>query len=315
MVLYAGQDPGPGYGDGRTAVAVDATSVYWTAINPDATTGGTVMKAPLCGGTVTTLATTTFVSSYVVVQALAVDASNVYWMSRDEAAGAPGGQIMMVPLGGGPSTPIASEQLPDALAVDATSVYWTDERTGTVMKAPLAGGAPVTLGPGFGQGVGSVAVDTTGVYWWTNNRGILKVALAGGQLQTLVPETSNNATVGALVVSGGSLYWASAVVQSGGDETSISSVPLSGGTPTTLATDPSQVGSIAVDGADVYWLSAACATGSCRGIVKKVAVGGGTPVTVASGWAISMYSRGSIAVDTTSVYWTSGNTVMKMTPK
>jgi hypothetical protein len=54
----------------QSAIAVDATSVYWTDGNGD----GHINKAPLTGGTSTTIATGQYGSN-----SIAVDATSVYW--------------------------------------------------------------------------------------------------------------------------------------------------------------------------------------------------------------------------------------------
>jgi len=57
-------------------IAVDATNVYWAAYR-------TIAKAPIGGGTITTIATAQAGALYV-----AVDATNVYWLTTDIGAGA-----------------------------------------------------------------------------------------------------------------------------------------------------------------------------------------------------------------------------------
>jgi hypothetical protein len=116
---------------GAYNIVLDATSVYWIG-----ETG--VMKMPLDGGAVTTLAS----GSYgYVTEALAVDATNVYW-SPGPGMG-PGGSspLLSVPLNGGtPTTLFASDsQAVESIAVDGTSVYrteWaaTDAGVNAVMK-------------------------------------------------------------------------------------------------------------------------------------------------------------------------------------
>ncbi len=108
-----------------TALAIDATSLYWTAVP------GLVLKAPLDGGAVATLASRQQVT---FPPGIAVDATTLYWTS-----GEPGyvGAVMSVPLGGGSLTTIASAQTPYGIAVDSTNVSWT--------VSPNAPYAPVTI--------------------------------------------------------------------------------------------------------------------------------------------------------------------------
>jgi hypothetical protein len=96
------------------SIAVDGTSVYWA-------TSAAVMKVPLGGGPITTLA-----SGAVGVSRMAVDAVSAYWTYDS-------GDIMKVPIGGGAVTTLASTQCNlGYIAVDSTSVYYTEP--GSVLK-------------------------------------------------------------------------------------------------------------------------------------------------------------------------------------
>jgi hypothetical protein len=88
------------------AIAVDPTAVYWTGYFGD------LMRAPLDGGTVTTLATFDNQPASLVT-----DSTSVYFTTQSS--------IMKVPLTGGVPTTLVSYALPLNLALDATSVYWT----------------------------------------------------------------------------------------------------------------------------------------------------------------------------------------------
>ena len=55
-------------------IAIDATNIYWAAYS-------TIGKAPIAGGSVTTIAT-----GQKGALSIAVDATNVYWLNTDAGA-------------------------------------------------------------------------------------------------------------------------------------------------------------------------------------------------------------------------------------
>jgi hypothetical protein len=106
-VELASLQPGPHY------LAVDATSVYWNNVGPKSRPG--LMKAPIAGGTVTTMAAPIHATD------LAVDGARLYW--TDYEAGA----VMSVSIDGGTPTVVADRQRdPNAIALDGTSIYWAN---------------------------------------------------------------------------------------------------------------------------------------------------------------------------------------------
>jgi hypothetical protein len=185
-------------------LAVDPTSVYWTAGN-----SGEVRKIPLGGGTVVALS-----SNHYGIQGIAVDPTKVYWtrssglwaaqldggsaveLSNTSEGNSEGplalgdahaywaaqfnGKIFAAVLDGGMGPPalVAANQVrPFDLAVDNVSrfVYWTDRGAGTVMRAPVIGGPPfgveVVARAAFPQGI---ALDESWVYWSDPNEGSIR---------------------------------------------------------------------------------------------------------------------------------------------
>ena len=142
-------------------MAVDGTSVYWTNAG-----AGTVMKAPLAGGAAHTLA-----SDQGKPYGLAVDGAAVYWVTRD------GGTVMKATLDG--TNPgdhrLSGQDGAVGIVLDDRSVYWTTQST--VVSAPLAGGAPMTLAVGRSLPYG-LAVQGTRVYFSEAERGTIVMVTA-----------------------------------------------------------------------------------------------------------------------------------------
>jgi hypothetical protein len=239
-------------------------------------------------------------------QAIALDATNVYWTSYN--VGNEIVSVMKVPLAGGTPTILATQASVGSfsMAVDGTSVYWTGDvvagccAADAVMKVALGGGMPTTLGSGpSGENPFGVAVDATSIYWTDQTGRVVKVALGGGTPTTL----ASNGGFGGIAVDATSVYWVA------GD---VMQVPLGGGTTTTLARGPGGIGSvIAIDSTSAYWTYPGTSASTSDGKVMKVPLAGGTPTTLASNQS---YPE-AIAVDSTSVYWTNAGTtgsVMKV---
>jgi hypothetical protein len=110
------------------------------------------MKVSLGGQDLTALAT-----GQMGPWGIAVNSTGVYWANDNSVASF---------LFATQNTEIldADQAGAVALAVDTTNVYWTTGSGGTVMKIPLAGGAPTTLASKQ-DFPAAVAVDTTSVYW------------------------------------------------------------------------------------------------------------------------------------------------------
>jgi hypothetical protein len=192
---------------GSLWIAVDATDIYWLELQG-------LMKAPIGGGAVTTLASPPVGGS----NALALDATNVYYTTRDgnvesvpkaggpitvvatSQTGASGiatdgttlwwanfaddGGIMSAPAGGG--TPMLAETVPfarDGLALHGADLYYMSEASGApyLARKPLAGGAPTMLANWSESGrAGNLATDGAHVWFWQPACAIGKVAVGGG---------------------------------------------------------------------------------------------------------------------------------------
>jgi hypothetical protein len=153
--------------DAVWGVAVDDQNVYWTNQGGDAA----VEKAPLTGGPAVKLTPVGSADNIVVaagtvaysgggglmsvpttggspsvlfapangnsVSALATDGSNVYFTTTD-------GIVGRVPLGGGTAVTLATGQGNPTLfglAVNSSNVYWASGANGTIVTAPIGGGA------------------------------------------------------------------------------------------------------------------------------------------------------------------------------
>jgi hypothetical protein len=101
-----------------SAIAADATSVYWV------NSAGEVLKVALDGGTPITLA-----SGQGGPLGIAIDATNIYWTAFYDQT------VMKIAIDGGTPITLASGQAgPRSIVVDQTSVYWLNRSGGTVMK-------------------------------------------------------------------------------------------------------------------------------------------------------------------------------------
>ena len=109
--------------------------------------------------------------------AVTVDATAAYVTTLGTfAANFLDGSLLKIPFDGTPALPIATSQRYCAgVAVDQDSVYWLQMGTGPsyadgeVMKAKLAGGAPVTLA--HSAEPASLVVDAQFVYWVSTSTG------------------------------------------------------------------------------------------------------------------------------------------------
>jgi hypothetical protein len=300
------------------AIAVNTTSVYWTApMNDYGTAGPSVMRVSVDGGT------PVMVASGGYPEQIALDDTSVYWtswagpMHEDEQPN-PQWLLMKAPLNGGSvATLWSGASSLGGIAVNATDVYCAsggDE--GSILKVATNGGAPTTITTGQ-DGTGGIAAEGTSIYWggsYINGEGqttggsVMKAAVAGGVTTTLT--TAQDAPQN-IVADAKNVYW---TTYDGG---TVMQVPVGGGAPTTIASGQDGPDNLAVDGTSVYWTNLGAYPFS-NATVMKAPIGGGELTTIASGQS----GPCSIAVDETSVYWSTADvtganpsTVMKATPK
>ncbi len=275
--------------DRPQAIAMDATSVYWTDWGPspcEAGFCGRVVKTSMTGGVVTTLA-----SSQDLPTAIAVDNANVYWANLGNSS-ARSGSIMKVGVDGGtPTTIVSGIGSPGGIAVDSAHLYWVDDTA--VMSMPIGGGGATTLAssPGWSW---SLASDGAWLVWTpvggspaTPDIGtVVAASTAGGTPTTLASgQIFPRENVGHIAVAAARAYWVDYALGK------VLSVPLAGGAVTTLAADQDQPTAVAVDATSVYWTNQGT-YGSSAGTLMKVALEGGSPTTLAQGliapWAVAV---------------------------
>lgn len=271
---------------GATALALDATNVYWTTIAANA--NDAVMTAPKAGGTAVTLA-----SNQNTPWALAVDATGIYWTSGSQSAVS----VMRAALDGSNPTTLVSGQDTENIVIDANNVYWTENTgtgigsgTGSVFAVPKTGGTAVDVGSATGTALG-LAVEGSSVYWAdlpSSGGNILSTAIDGGT-PNLVTSFSHLPN-GMVVADAMNVYWAN-------EDGTILKAPLGGGPAGTLATGLNQPHGLAVDASDLY--VAVTGSNGTNGSVVRVPLSGGPPVTLSAGG-----SPWAIAVDAVSIYWT-----------
>jgi hypothetical protein len=212
-------------------IAVDATSVYWTASGKQ----GSLRKLALGGGVPLTL-----VGELQTPWELAVDSTDVYLT----VSGA--GAVMRVPLDGSmPTTLIAAQGQPQGIAIDADNVFFAARTSSSIKQLPIVGGNPLTLASNQQLPL-EVAVDGSYVYWTTEIGVLGRLPIGGGGLlKTLL---SGHEPLAGLALDADNLYY---VVT--GAKGRVMKMPKGGGAPVIMAEGQDQPTSVVVDEKSVYW--------------------------------------------------------------
>jgi len=170
-----------------SAIALDASAVYWTDV-----TSGALTRMPFDGS-----ATSDLSDSAWGPQGLMVDGENAYWVISNAPMAVPvfdsvpappsatDSNVYRVSVRGGTSASLAVGYDFRGLAIDRTRAYWLDVYAGQVQSTPLDGGPVDVLSSGEvlvgAQGSLSAvrsgpALDDDAVYWLTQTGDLKRLA-------------------------------------------------------------------------------------------------------------------------------------------
>jgi len=233
----AAYEAGSGDVDCCLALAVDDARVYFTAFPRSFT-------IPLEGGVPSIL------TDVVDPKDIAIDAEHVYLAFGD---------LLRVPLGGGPTEHLAAlEEDAYGLAVDGSYVYFTfaNSPRGRVLRSPKDGGAVEVLADHQVR-PRAVRVDRDSVFWVDQGddqgmqfgvgSGVYMAPKVGGAVRALA---TDQGVLESLAVDDDSVYWIDAL------RGRVMKAPKAGGAPVALAPVSLTFGYdayIDVDDACVYW--------------------------------------------------------------
>jgi len=231
------------------SIAVDDTTVYWTALE-SGINGGAIFSVPKTGGFPVLIA-----SKQARPSSIALDATLVFWTNEGaNRAGVPegGGAVMSAPKTGGQATTLVGDlPLADAIALDGDGVVWHDHYT--VRRIPKGGGPITTIESRIAPfGVDGLAVIGGHVIYSTSGS-ILSAPTAGGAPPTVLAPAPQRS---GLAVQGGIVYFNGSPDAYG----SVEAVAAAGGPAHTVVGSQPKNGSLTngayhllADGKNVYW--------------------------------------------------------------
>lgn len=236
---------------------------------------------------------TPLVSGLDEPQAIAVDATFVYWTNRSGGSQADGSLMKIAKTGG------ASVLLADALDQPFSVfpydswVYWINigfkASDGLFTRIPKTGGTPTAL---LDEPTNDVAIDTSGIYVTVQTE-MRRYPHGWGSPVTLLTEPDG---LGGLALDATSIYYLTLGTGTNYDDARLMKVAKTGGTPITLATGIVVGDRPFVYGGHVYWASQGSGD---DGEVSRVAVDGGPVEVLASGLANAHH----VVVDEVHAYW------------
>ena len=220
------------------ALAIDATSLYWSDVPFDFSNDGSINKIDLAGGTPVTL-----VPHNGRAPSLAVDDTRVYWTNQQ--------YVLAVSKAGGLIERISvAEQDAQDIVVDATHAYWTDLGRHAIRSIDLHDPNAIPKTIATVDGPLHITVDMTSVYFLDFDNdlhaSLKKIPLAGGTPVTLDTRSSPSGyQSGGLAVDGANAYWTT--------KTTVQRVAVDGTGATTLADHNADVHCMAVGPRDILW--------------------------------------------------------------
>jgi hypothetical protein len=239
-----------------TELAIDATRIFWKTYSADHQKADrneiSVVRSCAkanCGATVVTYAT------YEIPWGLAVNKSNVYWLTSILGDA----RIVWCPIEHCTGEPkyVERDLVSRQFAVDDTHVYWVSPEA-TLLKCPAEGcqGAPTVVAGPPNAFAGRLILDDANVYWISRG----EAPEATGSIMTVPKDGSappRSIVAGlhlpySLAVDSQFAYWTEFYLSG-----AVRRCPLTGctGEPDTLASQQPYARSLAVDGKDVYWVT------------------------------------------------------------
>lgn len=284
VALLAGCDDG-GITDAGGASDAGATSDAGADAGPPAIDTGAADAGPT--PVIEAITAATPGGTGAGANAIAADATHVYWVDAD-AMGGPTGRVRRVPIAGGdPETLAEGQPAPVSLALDATHAYFAASgEGGSIRRVPLEGGA-VEIVVDAEPTPNAIAVTASHVYWTRLGRrgpggapgGLRRAPLGVGTSAELVAD--DPAGTGGVAVDGDTAYFTN-LTSMGEFIGPVLSVAASGGTAESIAAMEAEPTGIALDATHVYWVNQGSLPSFVDGAVRRRARAGGEVETLAS---------------------------------